>query len=189
MHASKDLVQSCGGHEQSFLCYYSGVPRAPCTPQHPPQVPQDWFLCLSQRYLTIISIPVQVIFFLHSFSLCQWLSLYLLLFLFSCSLSLQPQPHCLHARDSVIPWPLQVHGPSLLQSKAKSYREIPQWCGQTQTLQKKPTKQPSRVFSLNKPKGNLGFVETALQTKASRRTSQNRVLSSFQTTVSSPLKT
>lgn len=78
--------------------------------------------------LSLLGIPhnhlhphTRVVFFLHSFLLCDWLSLYLLLFLFSCLLSPQPQPHCLHARDSVTPWSLQVHGPPLLYSKAKSY--------------------------------------------------------------------
>lgn len=37
--ASKKPVPSCGGHEHSCLCYYSSVPRAPCTPHHLPQVP------------------------------------------------------------------------------------------------------------------------------------------------------
>lgn len=62
-----------------------------------------------------------IIFFLHSFPSCQWPTLYLLLLLFSCPLSPQPQPHCLHARDSVTHWSLQVHGPPLLYSKAKRY--------------------------------------------------------------------
>lgn len=120
--------------------------------------PRDYLLHLSSSKDTSPSFPSPHSghFLFHSFPLWQWLRLHLPLLLFSLPLSTESQPHRPHARGSIAPWSLQVHGPPLLLSRAKS--DSPQ--GNTTVVwldsDTKNTPIPSRdkVFSL-KPKGNI----------------------------------